>query len=124
MLIGLLVRTLLDLFSTVPDSLDTQIRVTKESIDWAVSERRNFLRQSLETRLVSLYIQSSAYYDALALINTLLKELKRLDDKMVLVEVELFESRVYHALRNIPKSRAALSSARTSANAIYWCVLV
>ncbi|KAK9380593.1 uncharacterized protein V2V93DRAFT_359421 [Kockiozyma suomiensis] len=119
MLIGLLVRTLLDLFSTVPDSLDTQIRVTKESIDWAVSERRNFLRQSLETRLVSLYIQSSAYYDALALINTLLKELKRLDDKMVLVEVELFESRVYHALRNIPKSRAALSSARTSANAIY-----
>ncbi|KAK7205744.1 hypothetical protein BZA70DRAFT_276940 [Myxozyma melibiosi] len=114
-----IIRTLLDLFSKLPDSLDTQIRVTKECIEWAVSERRNFLRQSLETRLVSLYIESGAYYDALALINTLLKELKRLDDKMVLVEVELFESKVYHALRNIPKSRAALTSARTSANAIY-----
>lgn len=45
------------------------------------------------------------YHDALTLINSLLKELKRLDDKMVLVEVQLLESRVCHALRNLSKSR-------------------
>ena len=39
-----------------------------------------------------------SYYDALTLINGLLKELKRLDDKLVLVEVQLLESKVYHAL--------------------------
>ncbi|KAK9468488.1 hypothetical protein V1512DRAFT_259611 [Lipomyces arxii] len=119
-----IIRTLIDLFSTLPDSIDPQIAVTKDCIEWAVSERRNFLRQNLETRLVSLYIERGSYYDALNLINTLLKELKRLDDKMVLVEVQLFESRVYHALRNIPKSRAALTSARTSANAIYCPTLM
>ncbi|KAK9321408.1 hypothetical protein V1517DRAFT_262446 [Lipomyces orientalis] len=119
-----IIRALIDLFSTVPDTIDTQITVTKDCIAWAVSERRNFLRQSLETRLVSLYIERGAYFDALNIINTLLKELKRLDDKMVLVEVQLFESRVYHALRNIPKSRAALTSARTSANAIYCPTLM
>ena len=32
------------------------------------------------------------YHDALNLINSLLKELKRLDDKMVLVEVQLLEN--------------------------------
>ena len=60
-----------------------------------------------------------SYYDALTLINSLLKELKRLDDKLVLVEVQLLESRVYHALGNQPKSRAALTSARTSAASVY-----
>jgi 26S proteasome regulatory subunit N6 len=60
-----------------------------------------------------------SYYDALTLINTLLKELKRLDDKLVLVEVQLLESRVYHALGNVPKGRAALTSARTSAASVY-----
>lgn len=59
------------------------------------------------------------YTESLALIDTLLKELKRLDDKNVLMEVQLLESRVFHALRNIPKSKAALTSARTSANSIY-----
>jgi 26S proteasome regulatory subunit N6 len=64
-------------------------------------------------------MQKQAYYDALTLINSLLKELKRLDDKLVLVEVQLLESRVYHALGNVPKGRAALTSARTSAASVY-----
>ncbi|KAF1973322.1 PCI-domain-containing protein [Bimuria novae-zelandiae CBS 107.79] len=114
-----LVRQLLELFTTIPNTTDVQISVTKSCIEWAVSERRGFLRQNLETRLVSLYMQKRAYYDALTLINSLLKELKRLDDKLVLVEVQLLESRVYHALGNIPKGRAALTSARTSAASVY-----
>lgn len=114
-----LVRQLLDLFEAIPDSLDTQISVTKSCIEWATSERRSFLRQNLETRLVALYMAKTSYYDALTLINGLLRELKRMDDKLVLVEVQLLESRVYHALGNISKARAALTSARTSAASVY-----
>ncbi|KAG4441611.1 hypothetical protein IFR05_002895 [Cadophora sp. M221] len=114
-----LVRQLLDLFHGIPDTTDTQISVTKSCIEWATSERRGFLRQNLETRLVTLYMTKASYYDALTLINSLLKELKRLDDKLVLVEVQLLESRVYHALGNVAKGRAALTSARTSAASVY-----
>ncbi|KAK4227978.1 hypothetical protein QBC38DRAFT_169861 [Podospora fimiseda] len=114
-----LVRQLLDLFEQIPNSTDIQISVTKSCIEWATSERRSFLRQNLETRLVTLYMAKKSYYDALTLINNLLKELKRMDDKLVLVEVQLLESRVYHALGNIPKARAALTSARTSAASVY-----
>ena len=112
-------RQLLELFTTIPNTTDIQISVTKSCIEWAVSERRGFLRQNLETRLVSLYMQKQSYYEALGLINSLLKELKRLDDKLVLVEVQLLESKVYHALGNIAKGRAALTSARTSAASVY-----
>ncbi|KAF2835705.1 PCI-domain-containing protein [Patellaria atrata CBS 101060] len=114
-----LVRQLLDLFTSIPNTTEIQIAVTKSCIEWAISEKRGFLRQNLETRLVSLYMQKQSYYDALTLINSLLKELKRLDDKLVLVEVQLLESRVYHALGNVPKGRAALTSARTSAASVY-----
>lgn len=114
-----LVRQLLDLLSEIPNTLDTQIAVIKSCIAWAVSERRSFLRQHLETRLVMIYMQKQSYYEALTLINPLLRELKRLDDKVVLVDVQLLESRVYHALGNQAKARAALTSARTSASAVY-----
>ncbi|KAI4593245.1 26S proteasome regulatory subunit rpn6 [Pestalotiopsis sp. 9143b] len=114
-----LVRQLLDLFEDIPNSTDTQIAITKSCIEWATSERRTFLRQNLETRLVGLHMVKQSYYEALTLINGLLRELKRLDDKLVLVEVQLLESRVYHALGNTSKARAALTSARTSAASVY-----
>ena len=111
----MLVRQLLDLISEIPNTLDLQTTVIKSCIEWAITERRSFLRQNLQARLVAIYMQKQAYYDGLTLINSLLGELKRLDDKLMLVEVQLLESRVYHALGNQSKARAALTAARTSA---------
>lgn len=54
-----------------------------------------------------------------ALGSNLLRELKKLDDKALLVEVQLMESRVYYRLGNLQRARAALTSARTTANGIY-----
>lgn len=104
-LFSLLVRTLIDYFSEIPNTLPLQIDVCKQTIQWTIQEKRIFLKQALETRLIALYLDHKMYSDSLALVATLLKELKKLDDKMVLVEVQLLESRVCHALRNLPKAK-------------------
>lgn len=48
------------------------------------------------------------------MIDSLLTELKRLDDKMVLTEVHLLESRVYRGIGNLPKAKVALILARAT----------
>lgn len=103
------VRTLIDYFSEIPNTLPLQIEVCKETIQWTIQEKRIFLKQALETRLIALYLDNKMYSDSLALVGTLLKELKKLDDKMVLVEVQLLESRVCHALRNLPKAKVSIT---------------
>jgi len=117
-----LVRGLVDMFLEMERSDprgEREVQLCKECIEWAKEEKRTFLRQSLESRLVGLYFETERYQDALALGSALLKELKKLDDKNLLVEVQLLESKTYHALGNLPKARAALTSARTTANSIY-----
>ena len=116
-----LVRNLLDLYieSHTHSNDNAAVDLCKECIEWAKEDKRTFLRQALEARLVALYIDSQSYTEALQLGSRLVRELKKLDDKALLMEVQLFESRTYHALNNIPKSRAALTSARTTASGIY-----
>jgi len=117
-----LVRDLLDLYlemHNINTNNNTAVQLCLECIAWAQEDKRTFLRQALEARLVALYIDSKKYTEALQMGSRLVKELKKLDDKALLMEVQLFESRTYHALNNVPKSRAALTSARTTASGIY-----
>merc|ERR1711971_348912 len=117
-----LLRGLVDMFLEMERSDprgEREVQLCKECIEWAKEEKRTFLRQSLESRLVGLYFETERYQDALALGSALLKELKKLDDKNLLVDVQLLECKTYHALGNLPRARAALTSARTTANSIY-----
>uniref|UniRef100_A0A672KR24 26S proteasome non-ATPase regulatory subunit 11B n=1 Tax=Sinocyclocheilus grahami TaxID=75366 RepID=A0A672KR24_SINGR len=114
-----LVRSLLDLFLDMEAATGQEVELCLECIEWAKAEKRTFLRQALEARLISLYFDTMRYQEALQLGSQLLQELKKMDDKALLVEVQLLESKTYHALSNLPKARAALTSARTTANAIY-----
>ncbi|KAG5635823.1 hypothetical protein H0H81_010010 [Sphagnurus paluster] len=114
-----LIRTLLDFFTPIPNSRQIQIETLTDNIAWAKREKRIFLKHSLETRLVGLQLEAQQYKPALTLIDTLLTELKRLDDKMILTEVHLLESRVYRGIGNFAKAKAALTSSRTAANSIY-----
>lgn len=114
-----IVRSILDIVSKTPDSLDVQVSLCVDVVEWCVAEKRTFLRHRIESKLASLYLEKKMGSKAMAIIVSLLRELKKLDDKQMLTEVHLLESRVHHILENVPKAKAALTAARTAANSIY-----
>jgi len=73
----------------------------------------------VEAKLAAILYEQDKYGEALTLIDNLLVELKKLDDKQLLVETHLVESKIHHGLRNVAKAKAALTASRTCANAIY-----
>lgn len=114
-----IVRTLIELVAKVPGADKVQMQLCLDTIEWCKQEKRTFLRHRIQTKLSSMYFEMKDYTSALSLVGALLSEVKKLDDKPLLVEIHLVESRTHHQLRNMPRSKAALTSARTAANAIY-----
>ena len=49
-----IVKTILELFEDIPNTIQQQIEICKESIEWSKQEKRTFLRQRIETRLANL----------------------------------------------------------------------
>lgn len=127
-----LIKSLLDAFPLGDDeSIGLQIRLVEDLVGWCERDGRAFLRQSLEARLGQLYLKeyflnnfcrylnAKQYTVAIELITRRLRGLKRMEDKVALVETHLLESRVYFSLKNLAKAKAALTAARSAANSIY-----
>jgi 26S proteasome regulatory subunit N6 len=57
-----------------PYTLPMQLDVCREQVEWATAEKRTFLRQRIEARLVALQLQSRNFTAALSLIGKLLTE--------------------------------------------------
>lgn len=121
-----LIRDLLNCFNGIalPEAIPAQISLTKDLIQWCVEDKRSFLKQALESRLGNLYLRSRQFTEALSLINDLLRELKRMDDKLTLVQIHLLECKVYFELKNMAKAKAALTAARSAANSVYTPPLI
>lgn len=114
------VRQVLDIVCTAAaEQVEVQESIARSIIAWTVEEKRSFLRQRIESKLATILFKQSKYQESLVTCNSLLQELKQLDDKQLLVETHLLESKIHFALRNTPKAKAALTASRTAANAIY-----
>jgi len=116
---GKIVRALIDEVSLIEGAAATVIQLCKDSIEWAETGNRTFLRLSLQGKLAASYYETEQYQESLKIITPLLREVRKMDDKRLLVSLHLIESKVQHAQHHLPKARAALTAARTAANSIY-----
>jgi 26S proteasome regulatory subunit N6 len=114
-----LVRALVDLLGEIHGTEELVVELCVEHINWANEENGMQLRQRLELKLARTWHRMKSYKQALDMISKLIREVKKLDDKPMMVEVHLLESKINHGLANLSKARASLTAARTAANSIY-----
>ena len=101
------VRTLIDLAANIPNSEGLQAQLCEECIEWCKVEKRTFLRQRIEARLAALLLVKKEFKAAIKLLEGLLREVKKLDDKLLLVELHLLESKIHHGVQNVPKAKVS-----------------
>jgi len=114
-----IIRGLMDMACQHSPSVKLQADLCAEIIKWCQKEKRTFLQQRMKTRMAELQFKQGNYKESLKLIHRLIREVKKFDDKLLLVEIQLVESRVHLRLQNIPKSKGALTAARSTSNAVY-----
>mmetsp|Transcript_11961 Transcript_11961/g.38058 ORF Transcript_11961/g.38058 Transcript_11961/m.38058 type:complete len:411 (-) Transcript_11961:37-1269(-) len=119
-----IVRTVIEEATTparlaAPGALAAALSLVQSAVTLATQQKRTFLRQRLEAKLAELQLASGHGAAALATVTALTKEVKALDDKLLLVETQLTESKVHLQLKNLPKSKASLTNARAAANSVY-----
>jgi 26S proteasome regulatory subunit N6 len=114
-----IVRSLIDMMAKIDGTADDQIAMCLECIQWCEGEKRTFLRRRVETRLCQLYLNEKKFEAGLALLATLLRDVKKLDDKLLLVEIHMIETKTQFALNHLPRAKAALTACKTNANAIH-----
>jgi 26S proteasome regulatory subunit N6 len=105
-------------------SLDIQIRVCEICREWCRENKRSFLRHRVELRLATLYMDRGLYQKALETSRSIYEEVKKLDDKLLLVEILVVDSKINILLNNLPKAKVSLTAAKSNANAIYCPALL
>lgn len=114
-----MLRTLLDLCLQTEEMKDRKIVLCNECIEWATSQKRTFLRRSLQARLIRLHNDNRSHTTALEMAGKLINELKKMEDRELLVEVVLEESKAAFALNNANKARTSLVMAKTVSNTAF-----
>lgn len=63
-----IVRTIIDIVSKVPDSLELQDALCRQVVAWCKAEKRNFLRQRIQSRQAGLVRPSTWQLETAAVL--------------------------------------------------------
>jgi 26S proteasome regulatory subunit N6 len=103
----------------VSGSEQLQIDLCRYLIDWCVQQKRTPLKHRVELKLAGLLLTTGKPDEALRLIEPILLEVRKADDKHLLVELFLAESKINYSIKNFAKAKASLTASRAASNSVY-----
>ena len=112
-------KGLVDYIAKVPGSEKLQIELSEWMVEWCVREKRTYLKHRIELKLAGLLLDVGEPDRATRVIEPILTEVRKADDKLLLVELYLLESKINHRIRNFAKAKASLTASRANANNVY-----
>lgn len=88
-------------------------------MEWCIKEKRTYLKNRIELKLAGLYLEIGDPEKATRIIDPILSEVRKADDKLLLVELYLLESKINYFVKNYAKAKASLTASRANANNVY-----
>lgn len=73
----------------------------------------------MEIRLATLYNELEKFDLGIEIIDKIVVEVRKADDKHLLLEIYLIESKLHFGTLNLAKAKASLTAARACSNTIY-----
>jgi 26S proteasome regulatory subunit N6 len=100
-----IIKSAFDALIKIPGSLDDGLEICKDIIQWCVDEKRTFLKLRMEIRLANLYYLKQLHKEALNLITTLKIDIKKMEDVMLQIDINLIETKIHIDVENIPRAK-------------------
>ena len=69
-----IVRQIVEIVSRSVTSVELQVEMCEDAVEWCSREKRTFLKQRMQTRLAELLMRLGKYKPAIAIISEVLKE--------------------------------------------------
>lgn len=93
--------------------------IAKKILDWSISEKKQFLVNKIRLRYANILYTQNKFRESFEECKKVLENAKEIDDKRLLVEGHLLESKLIYEKNNLPKAKASLTTCRASANMVY-----
>ena len=93
--------------------------ICQELIKFCEDTNNTSMKNRIQTRLAEIYYINGYNHEALNIVSKTLVDLKKYEDNLGLIIVQLIESKIHYANKGITKAKAALTSVKTLCTKIY-----
>lgn len=94
-------------------------KTTEDLAEYCVKINNISMKSKLETRLAELYFLNGHYSQAMDLCNKIIFDLKRYEDNLGLIRLQLLQSKIYFKTKGYSKAKASLTGVKTLVTKVY-----
>ena len=125
MFLAKLFREILEHLSPFPATIPQQMEdLAKFILQWSVDSNISFLQSKAELKLAEILGKRNQLREAVKFVESVIKDARAIDDKHLLVEAHLLETKLQFEMENLPKAKSALTACRANSNSVFCSTIL